>query len=347
MDGSDLIYVYFGLDSETPTITKAIVSGKLPWSLQSGASLVAAWSIIAVYVIVNAAFLVPYLGDAARYFRNAPANVAVRREIRRQAVDTLEALHTCGDYDRIVVVAHSLGTVVAYDMLRSYFGRVASRLPTDATVIDDDFDSVDYKPLNTDDLRRKARHIVQKLFAAEAISLKGQERQVDQAGVADRGAKVWLVTDFITLGSPLTHAHYLMCNGKDHAALETDFNRRVKEREFPICPPLADDGAGGGRLTFKNSITGNRQIHHGAVFGLTRWTNLFFPRTEILWGDAIGGECASVFGPALVDVPVRTNSDRRDSFFAHILYWDIKQSEGCEAPHIQALRAAINLEDKP
>ena len=35
----------------------------------------------------------PYLGDAARYFRGSPANVAVRREIRKQTVDLLDRLH--------------------------------------------------------------------------------------------------------------------------------------------------------------------------------------------------------------------------------------------------------------
>ena len=47
----------------------------------------------------------------------------------------------------------------------------------------------------------------------------------------------WLVTDFVTLGSPLAHAYYLMCNGKTEYELKQDFNRRVREFEFPKCPP--------------------------------------------------------------------------------------------------------------
>ena len=95
------------------------------WGMNSPWSVAAASAVIGLYLIVNAAFLQPYLGDAARYFRNSPGNVAVRRAIRKEAVDTLERLHN-GQYDRIVVVAHSLGTVVAYDMLRAYFSRVYS-----------------------------------------------------------------------------------------------------------------------------------------------------------------------------------------------------------------------------
>ena len=77
------------------------------------------------------AFLQPYLGDAARYFRNSPGNVAVRRAIRKEAVDTLGAgsIRLRPATIAIVVVAHSLGTVVAYDMLRAYFSRVCDELP--------------------------------------------------------------------------------------------------------------------------------------------------------------------------------------------------------------------------
>lgn len=86
---------------------------------------------LGVYLALNRAFLTSFIGDAARYFRNAPSNVAVRREIRQQAVNTLEMLHSCGKYDRIIIVAHSLGTVVAYDMLRAFFGRICEKIPCD------------------------------------------------------------------------------------------------------------------------------------------------------------------------------------------------------------------------
>ena len=65
-------------------------------------------AVVAFYLAVNAAFLQPYLGDAGRYFRGSPANVAVRRTIRKEAVDMLDRLHASGLYDRIIVVAHSL-----------------------------------------------------------------------------------------------------------------------------------------------------------------------------------------------------------------------------------------------
>ena len=57
-----------------------------------------------------------YLGDAARYLSN-PQNVMVREQIRADGVDLLRALHNQGDYERIIVVGHSLGSVIAYDIV--------------------------------------------------------------------------------------------------------------------------------------------------------------------------------------------------------------------------------------
>jgi len=124
------IYYWNWLHEKWP-LAEAIKQGMFPWSLNENWSQVAACLFIGVYLALNRFFLASFIGDAARYFRNSPDNVAVRREIRRQAVNTLEMLHTGGKYDRIIIVAHSLGTVVAYDMLRSYFGRICKQIPCD------------------------------------------------------------------------------------------------------------------------------------------------------------------------------------------------------------------------
>jgi len=79
----------------------------------------------------------------------------VRREIRKQAVDTLDMLHRLRLYDRIVVVAHSLGTVVAYDMLRAYYSRICDLIPFDQTKLNPEFDEVDGGTLDRDALRRE------------------------------------------------------------------------------------------------------------------------------------------------------------------------------------------------
>jgi hypothetical protein len=312
------------------------------WSLNERYSSVIAVSVILIYGALYALFLQPYLGDAARYFRNSPGNVAVRREIRKQAVDTLDALHASGKYDRIVVVAHSLGTVVAYDMLRAYFSRTCNHLPNPATLSGHIAQVDNYKavpnpsPAQKSALRSAAREIIRDIAASPQVKPNAASNQP--------AARKWLVTDFVTLGSPLTHAHYLMCNGDTYEALQDDFDRRVREREFPTCPP--ERRSPDGLLLFTNPKTKEQHFHHGGLFGLTRWTNLYFPMRELFWGDAIGGPLAPIFGPDVEDVEVSTFTPSKPAFFTHTEYWSGKWPAGYQASQIQALQAAINLEDK-
>jgi hypothetical protein len=285
----------------------------MPWSINSFWSSIASYYFIALYLAIYAAFLQPYLGDAARYFRNSPGNVAVRREIRRQAVSTLQNLHLSGKYDRILIIAHSLGAVIAYDMLRAYYSRVKDALP-DLNLLGVDFEAVDRGNLKKSEARASGRKIVNCM--ARALSDAEAKAPSNRDGLGDEKTKAWLVTDFITLGSPLTHSLYLMCRGRTEHELQTDFARHVRERDFPTCPPRMLDGD--GRLTFKNPKTGKREFHHGGMFALTRWTNLYFPASELFWGDAIGGELGSLFGDPsgsnIADVPVYANTSNRRRF---------------------------------
>lgn len=315
--------------------------GWIFWSLNERYSSVIALSVIVIYGALYALFLQPYLGDAARYFRNSPGNVAVRREIRKQAVNTLDALHASGRYDRIIVVAHSLGTVVAYDMLRAYFSRICNSLPDPAALgptvqaIDSMIIDPAGSPAQKSALRKQAREVIR--------SIEASSQATPQAAGAPPLATKWLVTDFVTLGSALTHAYYLMCTGASYDGLRKDFDRRVSEREFPTCPParLGNDGL----LLFTNPNTRKQEFHHGAVFGLTRWSNLYFPLYQLFWGDAIGGPLATVFGSHISDVEVSTYTPPAPAFFTHTAYWSLAWPRGREASQIQALRSAINLED--
>src|SRR5215218_11501791 len=60
------------------------------------------------------------VGDAARYLDPEPDNVQRRHEIRHAGVELLKTLHTRG-YDRIIIVGHSLGAVIGYDILTHTF----------------------------------------------------------------------------------------------------------------------------------------------------------------------------------------------------------------------------------
>jgi hypothetical protein len=313
-----------------------------PWGLNAPWGVPLAFGVLGLYLAANAAFLQPYLGDAARYFRGSPANVAVRRAIRKEAVDTLERLHTSGQYDRIIIVAHSLGCVVSYDMLRTYFSRVCDELPS-VDLLGPELDEVDHlqwsykETAKSDDkkfLRSKARQIIANI--ADATVYQPPSLQP---------AKSWLVTDFVTLGSALSHAYFLMCDGNSHDKLKEDFARRVTEREFPTCPPARLDQD--GLLTFNNPKRKTRQIHHGALFALTRWTNIYFPMVQIFWGDAIGGPVAPIFGRHIVDLPVSTSESGAADFFTHTLYWNTeREPDRWNAPQIVALRNAVDLAEQ-
>jgi hypothetical protein len=318
-----------------------VFNGWRPWSLNSPWSSVLAWVVVAFYLAINAAFLQPYLGDAARYFRGSPANVAVRRAIRKEAVEMLDRLHTSGLYDRIIIVAHSLGCVISYDMLRAYFSRVCDQLPPVAG-LGDDFREIDAASWQPDrpaskqemrELRARARNVIAEIADSTVNRPDGGDSY-----------RSWLVTDFVTLGNALTHAHFLMCLGKSRADLERDFERRVREREFPTCPPKRLDKD--GLLAFDNPQTGTKTVHHGALFGLTRWTNIYFPVEQLFWGDAIGGEVAPLFGSHIVDLPVSTRTNSDTDFFTHTAYWDVdRKPDYRNAPHILALRDAVDLAD--
>jgi hypothetical protein len=311
--------------------------GRVHWSLASPWSVVAACLLIGTYLSLNAAFLQPYLGDAARYFRNSPANVAVRRKIRKDAVDTLDQLHRSRDYDRIIVVAHSLGTVVAYDMLRAYYSRICNQICVGETELKPEFKAVD-DSADCTSMRRLGRALVKKMAETSRI-LDDNVRQDPYRPAASTEVDAWLVTDFVTLGSPLTHARYLMVNENDGTKIEEDFWCRVRERELLLCPPHRQNGD--GIISYLNH--GKPALHHGGLFAITRWTNLYFPAVDIFWGDAIGGPVASVFGGCVADMPVWTDSDRSTDGFKHVAYWKTDCPQGRQAPHIKALRNAVDL----
>ncbi len=326
----------------------ALLVADVAWGLPSHASTIAALTVLAVYLVINAGFLQPYLGDAACYFRNSPANVAARRAIRKNAVDTLDQLHRSRDYDRIVVVAHSLGTAVAYDMLRAYYSGICNQIPLRKYKPDPQFEqlvsTIDGRAVDCGSRRRLGRELVCALARRSEI-LRDDARQGLYKPAASEEVDAWLVTDFVTLGSPLTHAKYLMTNEEDGSKLERAFADHVREREFPTTPPQLLYGD--GHLVFTDRNTGTSHLHHGGMFAMTRWTNLYFPVSNIFWGDAIGGPVEPVFGGCDTDRVVTTKRLGGSIFFSHVAYWKTDcRPDLRDAPHLRALIGAIDLADR-
>lgn len=248
------------------------------------------------------AVLLLVVGDAARYLHVAPANIQRRHEIRQAGAKLLTALHQRG-YERIVVVGHRLGSVIAYDILNPAWAAVhESHSATNkgaAALTEVERQVLNPGPHDTPDSMRAAqRSYVRELKA---------------------NGNPWRVTDFITLGSPLAHASVLLA--QDARGLTA----KQQAREFPTAPPVTETIKRHGkpltRFSFEpdgNPASTFRVAHHAAVFAATRWTNLYFPCRFIAWGDVVGGPLANWFGPGVKDVAVKTGL--RWGLFSHTLY---------------------------
>lgn len=89
------------------------------------------WALLWVVSWQARGFLVQFVGDVAVYVE--PHRVdrfnALREKIRKTVFDTADAVYRACDadgaplYDRVVIVAHSLGSVVAYDTLNALMRR--------------------------------------------------------------------------------------------------------------------------------------------------------------------------------------------------------------------------------
>jgi len=255
-----------------------------------------------------AGFLVYYAGDAARYLHVRPPNIDVRHAIRAAGVDLLQKLHKSGRFDRIVVVGHSLGTVIAYDILGYFWQSCHAQLSLSG-------------PQSTAALRTLER-LAQDPTGGYADAQPAYFSELRAQGCP------WLVTDLVTLGSPLAHAEVLLARNLKQ------LDQKRLDRELPTCPPQLENGS-------EFSFTNNGAVcpHHAALFGPTRWTNLYFPYRGLIFGDPIGGPVAPVFGAGVRDVPLTTT--QWGGIFPHTRYWTDTASGN--APHIRALRDAVRI----
>ncbi len=154
------------------------------------------------------------------------------------------------------------------------------------------------------------------------------------AGAQTSGPPVWLVSDFVTLGNPLSKADVLLA--KDAAAFEL----RKARREYPATPPwLEKDSPSSGKFRFSYPADDPVRIpHHAAVFGPVVWTNIYFDNLLLVFGDIISGPVRDLFGRGVLDVRLKIGAP----VFRHLDYW--KDAGKTPAPPwLKALRRAVNL----
>ena len=274
--------------------------------------------------------IINYVGDAARYLSPLPRNIRLRQKIRGECVRLLRTLHASGEYDRIIVVGHSLGSVIAYDAITHLWQEFNEELPGLAD------ERVKQHVLRCMDERRSPQPVVRDELPDSVQGLaQGSLEDFRRAQVAAwREQRYfgngWLITDLVTIGSPLTHAMMLLAEGKD------EFDARQRERELPTCPPQAE----GRRFAYSAhdrtvNVSAKRKftpllLHHAAPFAVTRWTNLYFPAAFGLFGDVVGGPLQRHFGLGIKDVPVSSSlwfGLGQYTPVAHTSYWLMRDAQ--------------------
>jgi hypothetical protein len=358
-----LISAWLLMWATTLVIAALLLFAALPWPggwWHAGLALAAAAIGYVMQWIVS-----PYLGDVARYVRADPRNIAMRAAIRDRGLKLLKDIHDSGAYERVVVVAHSLGTVIAYDLIALLW---AERWK--ALLIQE-----------TEPLFGKLRAVEE---AAHALTAAGgtYESKLQAFRDAQRGFRrglrsggddgtqkprtadqQWLISDFVTLGSPLTHAQFLLA--RDEADLDEKIDRwlfptsppqfeRIESEQFakikarPVPTPPEILGPEGGLFSYFFVAPETWSMHHAAPFAAVRWTNIYDPHRLIFAGDIISGPLAPVFGKGIRDINLKKLRGQSPCF-SHTLYWAVPKGRTSSAglPQIEALQRAINLLDQP
>lgn len=289
-----------------------------------------------------------FAGDAARYFDVNPKNVARRYDILRGGIALLKKLHEERDersdevmyrYGRIVLVGHSLGSVIAYDILRHYWSDVNGEIAvTDADVAKvEDYEGSNGRPsfpnaVPYPEVHRfwQAQYELWNVISARVPSGEGRSKdelwrrrhssdEATDAAAPDREESPhdwrparWLVSDLVTMGSPLAHAPVLLADGP------CDLKSKIELRELPTCPPDRSRHLRPGHFVVDLSAEADRFnkyriLHHGACFALTRWTNFWYPN------DPVGGPLCTPCGSGINDVRLENISVWPVK--SHVSYW--------------------------
>lgn len=285
--------------------------------------------------VINAVLL-RTVGDAARYLTPAAYNITRRQEIRRAGVDILSKLirQTNSDgsqkYDRIIVVGHSLGAVVGYDILTATWPIFSVEGQTNQSLSYDALKKVEEASANPDEIDAKA-------FRDLQYALREELRH---------NGSPWNVTDFVTIGSPLSHAAWLMADSDE------DFEQKRTQREFPHCPPYAFGNKEKGRFSYsvdrydREEPYEVRLLDHSAVFGPVRWTNIYFHSSKILHGDVISGPVSHLFGRGIIDIQA-PHPARWNGLLSHLHYWKFDPRQTADNRHIKVTQEALNLLNLP
>jgi hypothetical protein len=258
-------------------------------------------------------FVISYAGDAARYYRRAPNNIANRQAIISDGVALLRRINDSGRYDRIKIVGHSLGAQIAYDIISiawAYYNKSLDLTGND----------------NLLTLLKETNEI------SDPNIMQTKQTEIWNQYQNNKGLS-WKVSDLITLGAPLTHARFLMANKTN------DFEYLTKQKELPKLPAVEDSESNQVYYEFG----GSTYLHHAAVFLLTRWTNIYYP------GDVVGGTLAGGLGDSALNIKVLYNGNAVIKWlstwspFTHNAYYFSKRKKTYNLKDSWAYHAIVKL----
>lgn len=298
------------------------------------------------------ALVAPYAGDVARYVRATPSTVERRRLVRERGLALLEALHgkRLGDparpetnlplYDRIVIVGHSLGTIVGYDILQLFWEKHGpthhQRWNPEAPGMQAALEACDLHVKSAWD--KTAPRLDSTAFEAARAALSRALAAQDPG---------WRISDFITLGSPLTHAEFLLFDSSD------EVKAAFVERRFATAPPHPDPLRDGSMLfpivtappptrpaKTRRKLAEPLFPHFAAQFAAVKWTNIHDECSNPLLGDLVSGDLSGRFGQGIVEKDVTIRRPGFPGFlgriFTHTQYWSWYPQYQADAATVQA-----------
>ena len=257
------------------------------------------------------------LGDAFKYLAPVPQNINDRYKIRENGIRFLRKLHDLRDsdgnplYDRIIIVGHSLGSVIGYDLIRYLWPNyVRSHL---------------FAPIDSNQAGIYSELYKKFTENPPSLNIEPSEFQPYQSllfkELKNKGNKC-RITNFVTLGSPLYLIPFLYTENK------MSFNERVKLRELITCPPqiqrikpfVNNSPINDERFPI-SFLENNREfINHSSPFAFIQWDNFYFKN------DFIGGDLIDL-GKGISNnvVPIGVKGKFILKFFpckTHCKYWD-------------------------
>lgn len=269
--------------------------------------------IVATIILgVLSKLLFSYLGDAGRYLDPSPENISERQSIREEGIRLLKNLHESNKYQRIIIVGHSLGSVIAYDLIKFLWNDYYSSF--DPTKFTELFQGSDKQII--DDIYCSENAGKNLYGNTQAVNYFQKSQEKSYKYLKAIGNK-WLITDLFTIGSPLAHAGHLFVQ-KDGL-----FAKLKEQREYPTCPPHIQKPEKTNIIKTKScNVIGIehpltiRHFNHSSPFSVTKWTNIYYS------SDFVGGPLKDVFGAGIKDIELKM----RNWFFVypkgHTEYWN-------------------------